>query len=257
MSKELEEIDRQQRNSEHPQHIDNTVFAHSIEQALDTGSGNIDTPLLAQEEIEDEEPPRVNLTAVICTAIVAVCATIILLVAHPWKNSDQQIQSSATHSDTVVRNKENQQAVAKAEPPKKDEQAAKSEQQKQQENSSKEEPAQKVEPKSETVKPQVSTLPILKTTKTGTGNPYNSIRLIDASSRKLTISETEQMSKAELALARNAIYARHGYQFNNPDLKEFFAKQSWFKPSDVKIDAIPFTEIELDNIRIIKAQENK
>ena len=95
----------------------------------------------------------------------------------------------------------------------------------------------------------------MKTTPTGTGNIYNNIRLIDASSRLLTKAEVEQMTKEELALARNSIYARHGYQFNNPDLKEFFAKQSWFKPTDVKIDAIPFTQIELDNIRLIKSYE--
>ena len=116
-------------------------------------------------------------------------------------------------------------------------------------------PENKQQPMDENVKPAASSLPIVKTTKTGTGNIYNDIRLIDASSRLLSKSEVEQMTKEELALARNAIYARHGYQFNNPDLREFFSKQSWFKASDVKIDAIPFSQTELDNIRLIKSQE--
>ena len=106
-------------------------------------------------------------------------------------------------------------------------------------------------------KEEAGKLPVVAVTTTGTANPYNGVRLIDASSRKLTVAEVAQMSKEELALARNAIYARHGYQFKNPELKEFFSRQSWFKSNDVKIDAIPFTQIELDNIRIIKAQEQK
>ena len=92
-------------------------------------------------------------------------------------------------------------------------------------------------------------------TKTGTQNPYNNVRLIDASSRLLTKNEVAQMTKQELSLARNAIYARHGYQYKNAELSEFFGRQPWFKPTDVKMEDVPFTKIELDNIRLIKAQE--
>ena len=124
----------------------------------------------------------------------------------------------------------------------------------------KEEPVKKVEPakeepKKEPSKAAESTLPVIKVTKTGTQNPYNNVRLIDASSRLLTKNEVAQMTKQELSLARNAIYARHGYQYNNAELSEFFGRQPWFKPTDVKMEDIPFTKIELDNIRLIKAQE--
>ena len=257
---ELEEIDRLQREQENEQKEkpQAEVFAKPMVEALDPHSNHPSAPLLEQEEIEDQEPPRINLTAVVCTAIVAVCATIILLVSQPWKNSDadklaattpvagQQEQPAAnpdSHPDAVAKQPKAEPATKAAEQPKAEQPKA-------------EQPKAQAAPK-EVVDPKVSTLPILKTKKTGTDNPYNSIRLIDASSRLLTKSEVEQMSLAELALARNAIYARHGYQYNNAELREYFAKQSWFKPSDVKIDEIPFTSIELANIKLIKSQEQK
>ena len=105
-----------------------------------------------------------------------------------------------------------------------------------------------------------STLPVLSTKSTGTANPYNNVRLVDASTRVLTSAEVASLSKAELALARNAIYARHGYQYNNAELKEYFAKQSWFKPVDgLKMDDVQkkFTKIEVTNIKLIQAQEKR
>ena len=251
---QLEEIDRNQRNQEinNPQQANSHAFANSIVDALNVDPAKVATPLLEQEVIEDEEPPRVNLTAVICTAIVAFCATVILLVAHPWSNGENYTTSQAdtqttTGSQTSMAAKNTTQAPPSAEKESQPTTTAKKQQEPKPEN--------KQQPMDENVKPAASSLPIVKTTKTGTGNIYNDIRLIDASSRLLSKSEVEQMTKEELALARNAIYARHGYQFNNPDLREFFSKQSWFKASDVKIDAIPFTQTELDNIRLIKSQE--
>ncbi len=251
---ELEEIDRLQREQENEQkeNPQAEVFAKPMVEALDPHSNHPSAPLLEQEEIEDQEPPRINLTAVVCTAIVAVCATIILLVAKPWKDSDNTEFAANT---TVVDEQSLQETVAEQQQPKAE--PAKAEQPKTAEQQKPAEQPKAQPAKDEVVKPQASSLPVVKVTKTGTGNIYNDIRLIDASSRLLTKSEVEQMSKEELALARNAIYARHGYQFNNPDLKEFFAKQSWFKPSDVKIDEIPFTSIELANIKLIKSQEQK
>ena len=37
-------------------------------------------------------------------------------------------------------------------------------------------------------------------------------------------------TKSELKLMRNEIYARHGYQFSTPDMKEYFSKCPWYKP---------------------------
>ena len=271
---QLEEIDKEQRQRENIAAADNLsdsqsqAFAKPMVEALNPHLDNPTTPLLPQEEIEDQEPPRVNLTAVVCTAIVAVCATSTLLVAQPWNNGND-LRSLSPIEESVVADTAVQQSAATAPSqkgmtegrgvvaPDATQKQQPAETQKPAVEPQKETPEPKSDDKKEIVKPKASSLPVVQTTKTGTSNVYNNIRLIDASSRLLTKSEVEQMTKEELALARNSIYARHGYQFNNPDLKEFFAKQSWFKPSDVKIDAIPFTQTELDNIRLIKAQEQK
>ena len=81
----LEQIDNEQRIKEAKKYTlnDAKAFAETVYDAATPPQGNPDIPLLSQEEIEDEEPPRVNLTAVVCTAIVALCATIILCVAQP------------------------------------------------------------------------------------------------------------------------------------------------------------------------------
>lgn len=206
-------------------------------------------------DIEDENPPRINLTAVICTAIVAVCATIVLCVAKPWNGSNTTLME-----DTVALSTSDDVSSQNMEAKKKDsiEAARKAaEEERLAEEQRIAEEKRLAEEKASEELQKNSTLPLLKTVSTGTDNPYNGLRLVDASSRVLTSAEVDQMSKAELALARNAIYARHGYRFNNAELHEFFAKQSWFKESDVKIDAIPFTQIELDNVRLIKAREQK
>lgn len=253
----LEEIDREQRlHEEQETDSASSVFAESVVEALDSNVNNASVPLLDQEEIDDEEPPRVNLTAVICTAIVAVCATIILCVAQPWKDSEAAEPVKVAQNDESEIEKAKQEAAEKAriEAEKKAEaerkaaeEKARIEEQQRLEEQKKQEEAKKKE--------SITTLPIITTTKTKSNNKYNSVRLIDASSRPLTHAEVEQMSLDELFLARNAIVARHGYQYNNSELREFFAAQSWFKPSDVKVDAIPYTQIENDNIKLIKARE--
>ena len=239
----LEEIESLQAAT--AQEEPNNVFAAAVAEALTVDKKNPETPLLAQEEIEDEDPPRVNLTAVICTAIVAVCATIILCVAKPWRNGNADASPVVAQlSDSISENAR----------PTEEKTALDNEKPAEVKAVETEKPATA---ETVVVKKDDGTLPLLKTTTTGTDNPYNNLRLVDASSRVLTQNEVAQLNKEELSLARNAIYARHGYQFKNPELKEYFSKQSWFRPTNVKIDSIPFTKTELDNIRIIKAQETK
>lgn len=252
--RQLEEIDQEQRHQEEVRSRgDETVFAEAVVEALDTENTPPQTPLLAQEEIEDEDPPRINLTAVVCTAIVAVCATIILCVAAPWKdNSDSQL------AEVITAPKEEPARQVAEQTPEKTETApvAKSEPAKTAQPVVKTETTQKTTEVTATADDdKKSGLPLLKTTKTKSANPYNNLRLLNASSRKLTEKEVNQMSKQELALARNAIYARHGYQFNQPELREFFAAQSWFKPSNIKIEDVKMNEFEVANVKLIKARE--
>lgn len=215
-------------------------------------------PLLSQEEIDDEQPSSINMTAVVCTAIVAICATIILCVAKPWRSGSDEQYAKVDIPEKEVVTPETASQPATTETKKAE---AKPAEQKTLEVMSAEQKPTKTEPvKPVPTKVESAGLPVVPVTTTGNANPYNNIRLIDASSRKLTKAEVALMSKAELALARNAIYARHGYVYKNAELGEFFSKQSWFKPNKtLKLEDVKakLSEIEVANINTIIAQEKK
>ncbi|WP_179295547.1 TcaA 3rd/4th domain-containing protein [Bacillus sp. FJAT-45350] len=50
----------------------------------------------------------------------------------------------------------------------------------------------------------------------------------DSHYRKLIRSEVSSLSKGELRIARNEIYARHGYPFQSEDLQQYFGQMSWY-----------------------------
>ena len=79
----------------------------------------------------------------------------------------------------------------------------------------------------------------------------------DSSERLLTDADIAGMSSAELQIARNEIFARHGRRFNNPDLQAWFDSCSWYNgtiaPED--FDQSIFNATELENIRFLKAAE--
>ncbi|MBQ9968474.1 MAG: YARHG domain-containing protein [Oscillospiraceae bacterium] len=81
----------------------------------------------------------------------------------------------------------------------------------------------------------------------------------DSSERLLTDADVVGMTKAELQIARNEIYARHGRKFNNPDLQAWFNSCSWYKgtiaPADFDEQAV-FNATELANVYFLKEKEN-
>ncbi len=72
----------------------------------------------------------------------------------------------------------------------------------------------------------------------------------------INIGEFSEMTKADLRLARNTIYAKYGRIFKSKDLKEHFAKQDWyhersdFKKSDLR-------QQDLDIVNLIQCWEEK
>ena len=67
-------------------------------------------------------------------------------------------------------------------------------------------------------------------------------------------SELNYYDKPPLRLMRNAILARRGYVFQSKDLKEYFAKEPWYKPADSN-DDIQLSLLERLNIELIKYRE--
>ncbi len=79
----------------------------------------------------------------------------------------------------------------------------------------------------------------------------------DSSERRLTDADIAGMSKAQLRLARNEIYARHGRIFRAQDLKDYFNSRTWYNgtvaPNNFKEDTL--NEVERANVNFLKAAE--
>ncbi len=61
-------------------------------------------------------------------------------------------------------------------------------------------------------------------------------------------------TKLELKIMRNEIYAQYGLIFKTEELKKYFLKQDWYKPSRTSVENC-LTTIEKGNIEIIKMYE--
>lgn len=81
--------------------------------------------------------------------------------------------------------------------------------------------------------------------------------LPDSAKRKLKKSDLKGLSKEELRIARNEIYARHGRMFDDKKLQKYFDSQSWY---DGTVHASEFSEdvlssVEKKNVAFIRQFE--
>ncbi|EMI9086950.1 MULTISPECIES: TcaA 3rd/4th domain-containing protein [unclassified Bacillus (in: firmicutes)] len=82
---------------------------------------------------------------------------------------------------------------------------------------------------------------------------YNGFIFPDSDIRKLTSAELTYLSKEQLKIARNEIYARHGHIFQTKDMQAYFSKQSWYRENPYFSGTL--TNIESYNVELIKARE--
>lgn len=79
----------------------------------------------------------------------------------------------------------------------------------------------------------------------------------DSSTKRLEENDIKDLTKEELRLARNEIYARHGRLFDDTELQSYFDKKSWYNgtvdPENFKEEML--SDIEKDNIKLIKEYE--
>lgn len=61
----------------------------------------------------------------------------------------------------------------------------------------------------------------------------------------------------QLMLARNEIYARHGYHFKNEFLGYYFDRYSWYEDKGDSFDEAELSQVERDNISVIRKMEEK
>lgn len=85
------------------------------------------------------------------------------------------------------------------------------------------------------------------------GHVYNGFIFPDSDIRKLTSADLTYLSKEQLKIARNEIYARHGHIFQTKDMQAYFAKQSWYRENPYFKGTL--TDIETYNIELIKSRE--
>lgn len=82
---------------------------------------------------------------------------------------------------------------------------------------------------------------------------YNGFIFPDSDIRKLTSADLRYLSKEQLKIARNEIYARHGHIFQTKDMQAYFSKQSWYRENPYFTGAL--TNIESYNVELIKSRE--
>ena len=81
----------------------------------------------------------------------------------------------------------------------------------------------------------------------------------DSNTRLLTEEELSGYTKAELGLARNEIYARHGRKFKTAEYNNYFSKCSWYSINpnyNYNDDSSNLNSIEKKNAALILKVEN-
>ena len=84
----------------------------------------------------------------------------------------------------------------------------------------------------------------------------NDYILSDSDKKYLSAEDVKNLSKDELAIARNEIFARHGYVFKMEEYKNYFEGKTWYKenPSFSGSES-ELNEYEKANINLIKSYE--
>jgi hypothetical protein len=77
---------------------------------------------------------------------------------------------------------------------------------------------------------------------------------LNSSAELLTDEQVSKLTKADIYVLRNAIYAKHGYSFKKRALRVFFDRHDWYMPVHTNIKA-ELTNIEKQNIKLLLRYE--
>ena len=73
-----------------------------------------------------------------------------------------------------------------------------------------------------------------------------------SSTSYLTIADLQGLTLDQLEIARNEIYARHGYIFVSDEWKDFFVNEDWYIPTSY---SVKLNSIEEYNVAMIIKEE--
>jgi membrane-associated protein TcaA len=108
-----------------------------------------------------------------------------------------------------------------------------------------------IQPREEEVKEKTVIKEVIREVPVSSG--YSYYLLPYSSYSYINYSDIAGLSKKELRLARNEIYARHGYIFQSDDLRSYFNSQDWYVP-DPSYNG-DLSSVEKNNVDFIKSYE--
>jgi YARHG domain-containing protein len=71
----------------------------------------------------------------------------------------------------------------------------------------------------------------------------------------ITVESLADLSRRDLRILRNTIYARHGRRFKSPLLQDYFDGMAWYHPIDDFKDSM-LTKIDTTNVKLIRSVED-
>ncbi len=80
--------------------------------------------------------------------------------------------------------------------------------------------------------------------------------LKDSGTRLLTEEDIADLTVSSLELARNEIFARHGYVFTNENYKSYFSSRYWYKENKDYSERL-LSDIEKQNVLFLKQQADR
>lgn len=98
---------------------------------------------------------------------------------------------------------------------------------------------------------------IVKETIPTTAYYSNSYIFPQSSTDYLSKSQVKSLSNYQLGIARNEIYARHGYIFKLDTFKRYFESQNWYVPRYSNQNSINLNSVERYNVDLIKGEEDR
>ena len=76
----------------------------------------------------------------------------------------------------------------------------------------------------------------------------------DSDSRLISAEELAKLSKFDLRIARNEIFARRGRIFTSADLRSHFSRFDWYEPTSTEVEV---NDIEKANAKAMQAEEQR
>ena len=76
--------------------------------------------------------------------------------------------------------------------------------------------------------------------------------IADSSTRALGVADVAGLTPQQARLARNEIFARHGFRFKDPSLQAYFGQFAWYEPTS---DTVELSTVEKANVALLKSVE--